>query len=328
MGEGTLTLTPKNPATGADDAARSSDRGPSLTITRTAGASATGGMEALPALNADAFVVETEAEAVSNDGGTTADASRVRPALEGSRACAHGRARGLGLPRVGGVGRAASRPGRFRTGSLVQSRLHIRGAVERHGPAVVGARCAGAWPWRDVRAREPAGGRVRLRGWHGRRPHGHALCGAGPLAERVRLPDRLAPRAGRGPDRDSRSTSKACAAREPTATSRPSTGRCCAAPCAGNRRAAARAVSRDGAAARGGHARACMRRGSDHRAAWARMARRAGRVPGHLPHEPAGGADVPGAAFTLRALRASVPPLERGARATDRPRGRERRRNP
>ena len=90
MGEGTLTLTPKNPATGADDAARSSDRAPSLTITRTAGASATGGMEALPALNADAFVVETEAEAVSNDGGTTADASRVRLALEGSRASAMG----------------------------------------------------------------------------------------------------------------------------------------------------------------------------------------------------------------------------------------------
>ena len=121
---------------------------------------------------------------------------------------------------------------------------------------------------------------------------------------------------------------KACAARAPTATSRPSTGRCCAAPCAGNRRATARAVSRGGAAARGAHARACMRRDSDHRAAWARMARRAGRVPGHLPHEPAGGADVPGAACAWRALRASIPPLEGGARATDRPRGRERRRNP
>ncbi len=36
-------------------------------------------------LRADAFWVETEAEAVSNEGGTTADASRVRLALEGSR---------------------------------------------------------------------------------------------------------------------------------------------------------------------------------------------------------------------------------------------------
>ena len=285
-------------------------------------------MEALPALNADAFVVETEAEAVSNDGGTTADASRVRPALEGSRACAHGRARGLGLPRVGGVGRGASRPGASGRG-LLFSLASTYGAPSSGMDRLWSARDARELgPGGTFGPEEPAGGRVRLRGWHGRRPHGHALCGAGPLAERVRLPDRLAPRAGRGPDRDSRSTSKACAAREPTATSRPSTGRCCAAPCAGNRRAAARAVSRDGAAARGAHARACMRRGSDHRAAWARMARRAGRVPGHLPHEPAGGADVPGAAFTLRALRASVPPLERGARATDRPRGRERRRNP
>ena len=37
-------------------------------------------------LRADAFFVETEAEAVSNEGGTTAAASRVRLALEGSRA--------------------------------------------------------------------------------------------------------------------------------------------------------------------------------------------------------------------------------------------------
>ena len=37
-------------------------------------------------LKADAFYVETEAEAVSNEGGTTAVASRVRLALEGSRA--------------------------------------------------------------------------------------------------------------------------------------------------------------------------------------------------------------------------------------------------
>ena len=38
------------------------------------------------ALKADAFWVETESEAVSNEGNTTADASRVRLALEGSRA--------------------------------------------------------------------------------------------------------------------------------------------------------------------------------------------------------------------------------------------------
>ena len=43
-----------------------------------------GGMDL--GLRADAFWVETEAEAVSNEGGTTADASRVRLILEGSRA--------------------------------------------------------------------------------------------------------------------------------------------------------------------------------------------------------------------------------------------------
>ena len=43
----------------------------------------TGGIDL--ALKADAFYVETEAEAVSNEGNTTADASRVRLALEGSR---------------------------------------------------------------------------------------------------------------------------------------------------------------------------------------------------------------------------------------------------
>ena len=44
----------------------------------------TGGMDL--ALKADAFMVETESEAVSNEGTTTADASRVRLILEGSRA--------------------------------------------------------------------------------------------------------------------------------------------------------------------------------------------------------------------------------------------------
>ena len=44
----------------------------------------TGGIDL--GLKADAFYVETEAEAVSNAGGTTAVASRVRLALEGSRA--------------------------------------------------------------------------------------------------------------------------------------------------------------------------------------------------------------------------------------------------
>ena len=43
-----------------------------------------GGMDL--GLKADAFFVETEAEAVSNEGGTTADASRLRLILEGSRA--------------------------------------------------------------------------------------------------------------------------------------------------------------------------------------------------------------------------------------------------
>ena len=41
-------------------------------------------------LKADAFLVETESEAVSNEGSTKADASRVRLALEGSRAFAMG----------------------------------------------------------------------------------------------------------------------------------------------------------------------------------------------------------------------------------------------
>ena len=44
----------------------------------------TGGIDL--GLKADAFFVETEADAVSNEGGTTAAASRVRLALEGSRA--------------------------------------------------------------------------------------------------------------------------------------------------------------------------------------------------------------------------------------------------
>ena len=47
-------------------------------------AAETGGIDL--GLKADAFWVETEAEAVSNEGGTTAVASRVRLALEGSRA--------------------------------------------------------------------------------------------------------------------------------------------------------------------------------------------------------------------------------------------------
>ena len=38
------------------------------------------------ALKADAFMVQTEAQAVSNEGDTTADASRVRLILEGNRA--------------------------------------------------------------------------------------------------------------------------------------------------------------------------------------------------------------------------------------------------
>jgi len=48
----------------------------------------TGGLDL--ALRADAFVVETEADPVSNEGSTTAQASRVRLALEGSRAFAIG----------------------------------------------------------------------------------------------------------------------------------------------------------------------------------------------------------------------------------------------
>ena len=47
-------------------------------------ADGTGGMDL--ALETDAFFVETESEAVSNEGDTTAEASRLRLALEGSRA--------------------------------------------------------------------------------------------------------------------------------------------------------------------------------------------------------------------------------------------------
>ena len=46
----------------------------------------TGGMDL--ALKADAFLVETESGPVSNEGKTTADASRLRLILEGSRAFA------------------------------------------------------------------------------------------------------------------------------------------------------------------------------------------------------------------------------------------------
>jgi len=49
-------------------------------------ANETGGMDL--ALKADAFLVETESDPVSNEGKTTADASRVRLVLEGSRAFA------------------------------------------------------------------------------------------------------------------------------------------------------------------------------------------------------------------------------------------------
>ena len=38
------------------------------------------------ALKADGFLVETTSEAISNEGDTTGEASRVRVALEGSRA--------------------------------------------------------------------------------------------------------------------------------------------------------------------------------------------------------------------------------------------------
>ena len=48
----------------------------------------TGGIDL--GLRADAFLVETESDAISNEGSTTADASRVRLALEGSRAFAMG----------------------------------------------------------------------------------------------------------------------------------------------------------------------------------------------------------------------------------------------
>ena len=238
-----------------------------------------GGMDLL--LKLDAFVVETESEAVSNEGNTTADASRVRLALEGSRAFAMGDGAvltpglELGLRHDGGdaeTGTGVELGGRIAwedAGSGLSMEASVRALVAhedsdyrewgasgavRLAPDASGrglsfsvaptygapssgveqlwsgARRAGAWPRRDVRGREPpgrarsasasrssaAGSRALLmRGWGSRRAGG--TTGWAGASHRP------------GPDRNSRSTSKACAARGPTATSRPSTGRCCAA---------------------------------------------------------------------------------------------------
>ena len=184
----------------------------------------TGGFDL--ALKADGFFVETTSEAVSNEGDTSADASRVRLALEGSRAFQVGGGvftpgLELGLRHDGGdaetgtgvelggrltwtdpdtglsvdasvralvahedsnyrewgaSGAVRLAPGERGTGPLVQPGADLRGAGERRGPAVVGARRAGAGAHRRrLRAGEPAGGRARLRAVPAGRPlHRHA----------------------------------------------------------------------------------------------------------------------------------------------------------
>ena len=91
MGYGTGDMTIRqaaNDATGQPERITRSDLSMRLAALGGRGAllqaDETGGIDL--ALKADAFYVETTSEAVSNEGDTTADASRVRLALEGSRA--------------------------------------------------------------------------------------------------------------------------------------------------------------------------------------------------------------------------------------------------
>ena len=87
-GTGDMTIVQKaNEATGQPERVTRTDLSMQLAAVGGRGALLTadesGGFDL--ALKADAFFVETESEAVSNEGDTTADASRVRFALEGSR---------------------------------------------------------------------------------------------------------------------------------------------------------------------------------------------------------------------------------------------------
>ena len=88
-GTGDMTIVQKaNDATGQPERITRTDLSMRLAALGGRGAlltaDANGGFEL--ALKADGFFVETTSEAVSNEGDTSADASRVRLALEGSRA--------------------------------------------------------------------------------------------------------------------------------------------------------------------------------------------------------------------------------------------------
>ena len=106
-------------------------------------------------------------------------ARRLRGPGDGPRrrgAGAHARrARGLGLPRVGRLGRGAAQPRRAGPRPLVQPEPHLGRGVERRGAAVVGARRAGPFPGGRDRGRTAPRGRAGLRSRPARRPvHGHA----------------------------------------------------------------------------------------------------------------------------------------------------------
>ena len=93
--------------------------------------------------------------------------------------------RGVGLRRVGRLGRRSHRPRGVGPGALAHPRPDGGGGVERRGAAVVAGRGAERCAARRVRGPEAARGRARLRpGSAGRAGGGDALCG--PLARRRR----------------------------------------------------------------------------------------------------------------------------------------------
>ena len=91
MGRGTgdMTVTQEANGRGQPERVTRSDLSMRLAALGARGALLDGGPGGFDlALKADAFVVETEAEAISGEGGTTADASRLRLVLEAGRAFA------------------------------------------------------------------------------------------------------------------------------------------------------------------------------------------------------------------------------------------------
>ena len=92
FGTGDMTIVQESNDRGQPERVSRTDLGMRLAAVGGRGAlleaDETGGMDL--ALKTDAFFVETESEAISNEGSTTADASRVRLALEGGRAFAFG----------------------------------------------------------------------------------------------------------------------------------------------------------------------------------------------------------------------------------------------